>query len=204
MERKLLHVYLGCFVSSRRKDARKIADINFKPFTGMQRESIWMTMICIWKRIFYPLQMVVDNMKININKNCAKEWNERTSLHSMIRERNSHAIIAALNFMRCPIFYFLHLQQHERKRHEIDGINRLKCKNGERAVNSVATADTTASDMLQNEEELFFNCPLVWPYMDIAGYIKLIIKLAKYIDAIRFGYQHLIMRHTLASIWFLE
>ena len=38
MERKLLHVYLGCFVSSRRKDARKIADINFKPFTGMQRQ----------------------------------------------------------------------------------------------------------------------------------------------------------------------
>ena len=40
MARILLLVYLGCFVSSRRrrKDARKIADINFKPFTGMQRK----------------------------------------------------------------------------------------------------------------------------------------------------------------------
>ena len=43
--RNLLHVYLGCFVSNssssmRRKDARKIADINFEPFTGMQRKSI--------------------------------------------------------------------------------------------------------------------------------------------------------------------
>ena len=46
-------------------------------------------------------------------------------------------------------------------RHEIDGINRLKCKNEERAVNSITIANTAASDMLQNEEELFFNCPLV-------------------------------------------
>ena len=79
----------------------------------------------------------------------------------MIRKRNSHAI-AALNFMRCPIFHFYFWYFYAKRiRHEIDGINRLKCKNEERAVNSITIANTAASDMLQNEEELFFNCPLV-------------------------------------------
>ena len=40
----------------------------------------------------------------NINKNCARKWNKRTSLHCMISNRNSHAIIVTLNFIGCPVY----------------------------------------------------------------------------------------------------